>query len=73
LRAEVRLELAPCATIALALVDALQREARRRRPVRLELDAVGVSEPVLATLHRWRSVADELRGSHHYLTWPTTR
>jgi hypothetical protein len=72
LRAEMMLELAPCATITLALVDALEREARKRRLVRLELDAVGLSQPVLAALRRWRPVANELRGSHLYLTWPTT-
>jgi hypothetical protein len=63
LRAEMRLELAPCATITLALVDALEREARKRRLVRLELDAAGLGEPVLAALRRWRPVADELRDS----------
>jgi hypothetical protein len=53
------------------LVDALEREARKRRLVRLELDTVGLSEPVLAAVRRWRPAANELRGSHHYLTWPT--
>ena len=31
LRAEIRLELAPTTMVALALVDALEREARKRR------------------------------------------
>ena len=40
-RAEIHLELAPTTTITLALIDALEREARTRRLVRLELDAGG--------------------------------
>jgi hypothetical protein len=72
LRAEIHLELAPTTTIALALIDALEREARKRRLVRLELDADGLSDSILEALRRWRSVADELRASHLYLTWPTT-
>ena len=42
LRAEIQLELAPSTTITLALIDALEREARRRRLVRLELDAAAL-------------------------------
>jgi hypothetical protein len=72
LRAEIQLELAPSTTVALALVDALEREARKRRIVRLEVDAVGLSESVVAALRRWRPVAAELRSTHLYLTWPTT-
>jgi hypothetical protein len=72
LHAEIHLDLAPTATIALALIDALEREARMRRLVRLELDADGLSDSIVGALRRWRSVADELRASHLYLTWPTT-
>jgi hypothetical protein len=72
LRAEIQLELAPSATIALALIDALEREARKRRLVRLEIDAVRLSESVVAALRRWRPVASERRASHLYLTWSTT-
>jgi hypothetical protein len=72
LRAEIRLELAPSTTIALALVDALEREARKRGLARVELDAVALSDSVVAAVRRGRPVADELRTSHLYLTWPTT-
>ena len=72
LRAEIRLELASSATITLALIDALEREARKRRLVRLELDAVPLSDSLVAAVRRWRPVADELRTSHLFLTWPTT-
>jgi hypothetical protein len=72
LRAEIRLELAPSTTIALALVDGLEREARKRRIVRLEVDAVTLSESLIGVLRRWRPVATELRATHLYLTWPTT-
>ena len=72
MRAEIHLALAPSTTIALALVDALEREARRRGLVRLELDAVPLSDSLVAAVRRWRPVADEIRTSHLYLTWPTT-
>jgi hypothetical protein len=72
LRAEIQLELAPTTTIVLALIDALEREARERRLVRLELDALAVSDSATAVLRRWRPIADERRASHAYLTWPTT-
>lgn len=72
LRAEIRLVLAPTTTVALALIDALEREARIRRLVRLDLDAAALSDPTVEALRRWRSVTDERRGSHLYLTWPTT-
>ncbi|MGZ4270114.1 MAG: hypothetical protein ACXVFT_14725 [Solirubrobacteraceae bacterium] len=71
-RAEVRIELAPTTTITLALIDALEREARKRGLVRLELDAVALSDSSVAALRRWRPVADEVRASHQYLTWSTT-
>jgi hypothetical protein len=71
-RAEVRIELAPSTTITLALIDALEREARKRRIVGLELDAAALSDSTVAALHRWRPLTDEMRGSHPYLTWPTT-
>jgi hypothetical protein len=71
-RAEIQLELAPSTTIALALVDALEREARKRGLVRVELDAVPLSDSLVAAVRRWRPVADEIRASHLYLTWPTT-
>jgi hypothetical protein len=71
-RAEIELELAPSTTIALALVDGLEREARKRGLVRLELDADPLPDALVAAVRRWRPVADELRTSHLYLTWPTT-
>jgi hypothetical protein len=72
LRAEIHLGLAPTTTVALALIDALEREARKRRLVRVELGADGLSESIVEALRRWRPVADELRASDLYLTWPTT-
>jgi hypothetical protein len=63
LRAEIRLELAPSTPIALALLDALER---------VELDALALSDSLVAAVRRCRPVADELRTSHLYLTWPTT-
>lgn len=72
LRAEIQLELAPSTMVALALVDALEREARKRRLVRLEVDAASLSESVVTALRRWRSIATELRATHLYLTWSTT-
>jgi hypothetical protein len=72
LRAEIDLEHAPTAAIALALIDALEREARARRIVRLELEAAAVSDSTVTALRRWRPLTDEIRASHAYLTWPTT-
>jgi hypothetical protein len=72
LRAEIRLELAPTTTVALALIAALEREARKRRLVRLELDAAALSDATVVALRRWRSVANELRASQLYLTWSPT-
>jgi hypothetical protein len=70
--AAIDLELAPSTSVALALVDALERDARRRRLVRLELDTANVSEPVVAALRRRRPVAAERRANSLHLTWPTT-
>jgi hypothetical protein len=72
MRAEVDLELAPTTTIALALVDALEREARKHGLVQVELDTVALSDPLVAAVRRRRPVADEIRTSHLFLTWPTT-
>ena len=72
LRAEVRIEIAPSTTITLVLIDALEREARKRRIVGLELDAAALSDSTVAALRRWRPLTDAMRASHPYLTWPTT-
>ena len=72
MRAEIHLELAPSTTVALALIDALEREARMRGLVRLELDPVAVSDSTVAALRRWRPVAHKLRASRTHLTWSTT-
>jgi hypothetical protein len=71
-RGELAFEHAPTTTVALALVDAIEREARTRGLARLELDAAVASERVVAALRRWRDVSDERRGFRPYLTWPTT-
>src|SRR4051794_13124421 len=72
MRAEIQLELAPTTTVALALIDALEREARKRGLERLELDAVVLSDSTVTALRRWRPITDELRASNTYLTWSTT-
>jgi hypothetical protein len=72
LRAEIQLELAPTTTVALALIDALEREARKRGLVRLELDTVVLSDSTVAALRRWRPIAGEVRATRTYLTWSTT-
>ena len=72
MRAEIQLELAPTTTVALALIDALEREARKRGLVRLELDTVVLSDSTVAALRRWRPTAGEVRASRTYLTWSTT-
>jgi hypothetical protein len=71
-RGELGFENAPTTTVALALVDAIEREARTRGLARLELDATAASDRVIAALRRWRDVTDERRGFRLYLTWPTT-
>jgi hypothetical protein len=71
-RGELEFELAPNTTVALALVDAMDRAARTRGLARLELDLTVASERVVAALRRWRDVSDERRGLRPYLTWPTT-
>jgi hypothetical protein len=71
-RGELSFDEAPTTAVALALVDAIEREARTRGLARLELDATAASERVVAAMRRWRDVNDELRGFRLYLTWPTT-
>jgi hypothetical protein len=72
LRAEVQLELASSDAVAIALIDALEQEARRRRLVRLELAARSVSRAVADALRHTRPISDERRRDLPYLTWPTT-
>ena len=72
MRAEIHLELAPSTSVTLALIDALEREARKRGLQRLELDAVLLSDSTVAALRRWRPIVCEVRASHTYLTWSTT-
>jgi hypothetical protein len=72
MRAEIHLELAPTTTVTLALIDALEREARTRGLARLELDSVVLSDSTVAALRRWRPIVGEIRASHTYLTWSTT-
>jgi hypothetical protein len=73
LRAEIQLEMASSDAVALALIDALEQEARMRRLVRLELAARSVSRAVAGALRHTRPVSDELRRDLPYLTWPTTQ
>jgi hypothetical protein len=72
MRGEIHLELAPTTTVTLALINALEREARTRGLVRLELDTVVLSDSTVAALRRWRPIAGEVRASRTYLTWSTT-
>lgn len=71
-RGELAFEHLSTTTVALALVDAVEGEARTRGLARLEVDATAASERVVAALRRWRDVSDERRGLRPYLTWPTT-
>jgi hypothetical protein len=71
-RGELAFQSAPSTAVALALVDAIEREARTRGLARLELAATAASARVVAALRRWRDVSDERRGLRPYLTWPTT-
>lgn len=73
LRAEIQLELASSDTVAIALIDALEQEARRRQLVRLELPAHSVSRAVAGALRQTRAVSDARRRDEPYLTWPTTQ
>jgi hypothetical protein len=72
LRAEIQLELASSDALAIALIDALEQEARRRRLVRLELASRSVSRAVAGAIRHDRHVSDERRRDLPYLTWPTT-
>ena len=72
LRGEVRFEQAPTTTVALALIDALEQEARLRGLSRLELDAGAASQRIATALRRWRDISVEPRGVRVHLTWPTT-
>jgi hypothetical protein len=71
-RGEVRLELAPTAAIALALVDGLERDASARGLGQLELAAGDLPGGVIEALRRSRPARDNLRGTHPRLTWPTS-
>jgi hypothetical protein len=73
LRAEIQLDLASSDAVTLALIDALEQEACRRRLVRLELPARSVSPAVAGALWRTRPVSDARRRDVPYLTWPTTQ
>jgi len=70
-RGALELELAPTTTVALALVDSMERQARARGLAQLELDPGHASPRVVAALHHSRDVSDEPRGSRVYLTWST--
>jgi hypothetical protein len=72
LRAEIDVELTTSDTVTIALIDALEQEARRRRLLRLELAARSVSRAIADVLRQRREAADERRGDLPYLTWPTT-
>lgn len=73
LRAEIQLELASSDAVAIALIDALEQEACRRRLMRLELAARSVSRAVAGALWHTRPVSDARRRDVPYLTWPTTQ
>jgi hypothetical protein len=72
LRAEIEVELTTSDAVTIALIDALEQEARRRRLVRLELAARSVSGAIADAVRQGRDAADERRGDLPYLTWPTT-
>jgi hypothetical protein len=72
LRAEIELDLATSDAVAIALIDALEREARRRRLVRLELASRSVSRSVATAVRHSRHASEERRRDLPYLTWSTT-
>jgi hypothetical protein len=71
-RGELALELAPSTVVALALIDAIEADARVRGLAQLELDAGQLPLAVVQALRRSRSIREEYRGKHRHLTWPTT-
>jgi hypothetical protein len=71
-RGELQLELARTGTVALALVEAIERAARERGLGQLELNASQSGESVVAALRRGRPTRDEQFGSDVWMTWPTT-
>lgn len=72
LRAKIELELTASDAVTIALIDALEQEARQRRLVRLELAARSVSLAIADALRQGRDATDERRGDLPYLTWSTT-
>jgi hypothetical protein len=70
--AELQLELAHTGTVALTLIDAIERAARERGLVRLELDASTTADRLVSALRRARPTQDEQRGADLRVTWTTT-
>jgi hypothetical protein len=71
-RGEVQIGLAPTTAIALALIAAIEGNARARGLASLELDPSGLPGEVIAALRRSRPARDEPCGKHLHLIWPTT-
>ncbi len=71
-RGELQLELARTGTVALALIDAVERAARDRGLVNLELNASKTADRLVAALRRARPTRDEQRGTDLRVTWTPT-
>jgi hypothetical protein len=71
-RGELELELAPNGTVALALIEAVERAACERGLAQLELNASQTSDSLLAAVRHARPTRDEQFGSDVWMTWPTT-
>jgi hypothetical protein len=71
-RGELQLELARTGTVALALVEAIERAARERGFAQLELNASQTSERLVAAVRHARTTREEQFGSDVWMTWPTT-
>ena len=71
-RGELQLELARTGTVALALVEAIERAARERGLAQLELNASETGDSLVEALRHARPAREEQFGSDVWMTWPTT-
>ena len=72
-RGELQLELAPTTTIALALIDTLEDDARARGLAQLEIDPRHAPTGAIEALRRSRPTHERRHGTNLHLTWPTTQ
>jgi hypothetical protein len=70
-RGELQLELARTGTVALALVEAVERAARERGLARLALNVSQTSDRLVAALRHTRPTREQF-GNDVWMSWPTT-